>query len=73
MIIGCRIDAYDKTSTKPQDRADLWAYLDLKFAEDHIDRSAELARSSANSHSPGIGPRIHPASTAAPVTFTRGM
>ena len=24
-----------------KDRADLWAYLDLKFAEDHIDRSAE--------------------------------
>ena len=24
-----------------EDRAGLWAYLDVKFAEDHIDRSAE--------------------------------
>ena len=27
-----------------EDRAGLWAYLDLKFAEDHIDRSAEPSR-----------------------------
>ena len=52
----------------------LWAYLDLTFAEDHIDRGAEPSQIVGKIPTPEeLDRQLIPASTAALVTFTRGM
>ena len=56
-----------------EDRAELWAYLDLTFAEDHIDRSAEPSRIVGKIPSAEeLDRAINPSEYGRTVTFTRG-